>query len=488
MELAISPEMKAAASVFGLDHAMRLRVVPMEIGTDSFRVGMSERNENVETTIKTLVRRRNVIVEPMSADEVFAYLRALYPHDETAFGDGARAEEDTDALSLLHQGLDKAIQMHVSDAHYMWTGSGGVLGWRIDREMDDHLEYDAETFRRIVRVGLRQAEMSDGDVFGLGHFTFVSQAGRKIDCRVQVLPEKRGPELVLRLTGSALRLFELHQLGMPEGTLEDYEDALLDPHGLHLVVGPMGCGKSTTSNAIIQWVRARRRRKARIVTIEDPIEVPIADVTQIEVDEGKGVTFAGAVRAFVRVDPDLMVVGETRDRETASACAQAAMYGRQVVTTLHAFDSIAAIERLALEGVDRSTLEHVLRSVLAQRLIPKLCKCKVVDKLVPREMREEFKKYFPDDPAPESLYRASDKGCRECNGRGTNGVVPIFELLVVTRKLARAILNGASYDELRDLALKEKRGYLPMMFLALDHLRQGDISYDHAREAVFLRG
>ena len=244
---------------------------------------------------------------------------------------------------------------------------------------------------------------------------------------------------------------DLTELGFSRKQADDFEVAATSPHGLLLVTGPTGSGKSTT---LYTTLNRLNQPDVNVMTVEDPVEYKFEGLNQVHVRGQVGLTFASALRAFLRQDPDVIMVGEVRDQETAQICLRAALTGHMVLSTLHTNDALAAVHRLVDMGVERFLLASALRAVEAQRLVRRLCvQCKEAYKLDPKVAA----KWHLD---PERDY-FRPKGCELCRQTGYKGRVGLFEVVRVTPKLRDQIAAGASLPELRTTARKEE-----MMLLA----------------------
>jgi type II secretory ATPase GspE/PulE/Tfp pilus assembly ATPase PilB-like protein len=255
--------------------------------------------------------------------------------------------------------------------------------------------------------------------------------GRKeYDLRISVVPTLHGEDIVIRILPTTM-LLSLEELGLSPRHLALMEELIREPHGIILVTGPTGSGKSTTLYACLSRLNVRERK---IITIEDPVEYELRGVTQTQVNPRIGLTFARTLRSMLRHDPNVMMVGEVRDRETAEITIQTALTGHLVFSTLHTNDAASGAVRLVDMGIDPYLITSTVRAFLAQRLVRVICAaCK-------------------ESCAGErgTLYRG--KGCRECNYTGYRGRIGIFEFLIMNREIERLILNRASAGEIRDKA------------------------------------
>jgi type IV pilus assembly protein PilB len=275
----------------------------------------------------------------------------------------------------------------------------------------------------------------------------VMMEGRPIDLRVSTMPGKHGEKVVIRIIDSRNSRLSLDQLGFGPQTLEAWRDIVSHPNGVVLVTGPTGSGKSTTLYSVLSEVNSEDKN---VSTIEDPVEARLPGVNQAQVNVKAGFTFAGALRSMLRQDPDILMVGEVRDNETAAIVTQAALTGHLVFSTLHTNDAPSAVTRLVNLGVEPYLVAATLRGVLAQRLVRKICShCKA--KSEPDERMAALINAAGGDP--NSVWQGA--GCGRCRGTGYAGRIGIFELLTPTTELLEAIASGESLQSLRSKLLDE---------------------------------
>ena len=268
---------------------------------------------------------------------------------------------------------------------------------------------------------------------------------RPVDVRVSTVPTLHGESVVLRLLDKARGRIDLTGLGMADETLARFRAAIARPHGIVLATGPTGSGKTTTLYAAVDVLRTGREK---ILTVEDPVEYELAGVPQVPVHEKSGVTFASALRALLRQDPDVMLVGEIRDGETAAIATQAALTGHMVLSTLHTNDAAGALTRLRELGIEAYLVASTVEAVLAQRLVRVVC-----DTCGGRMATDEASLVALGATRAELPEVRRGRGCDECRGSGYRGRVGIYELLRMDEPLRKALLAGADASELRRLAL-----------------------------------
>ena len=377
--------------------------------------------------------------------------------DPAAADDGEGAEEGGDlathlqnlareptVVNLLNLILHEAVEARASDIHLEPFEKTVKVKYRIDGMLHEvspppkHLQ-QALTSRVKIMAGMNIAERF---VPQDGHIDFNTARG-PVDLRVSTVPTVYGESVVLRILDRATALIGLQKLGLPPRELEDLRRELDSPHGILLVTGPTGSGKSTTLYAALNHLY---RPELKILTIEDPVEYRLDGVNQIPVNPKRGLTFAGGLRSILRQDPDVIMVGEIRDGETADIAIRSALTGHLVFSTLHTNDAIGAVARLIDMGVEPFLIASSLRGVLAQRLVRRLC---------PHCRREAQ----PSEAVVKRLgHKLSEHhrfweatGCRECRDTGYQGRMGIFELITVDERLRDAISNRASTTKLLEV-------------------------------------
>jgi type IV pilus assembly protein PilB len=289
--------------------------------------------------------------------------------------------------------------------------------------------------------------------------------GHSIDTRVVTMPRVDGEGIVLRILDKSAALIGLDQLGMSDSSAEVFEAGFRRSHGAVLVTGPTGSGKTTTLYGALNAINTTERN---IITIEDPVEYQLPGVNQLQMNLKAGLTFASGLRAMLRADPDVIMVGEIRDGETAKIAIESALTGHLVLTTLHTNDAPLAAARLVEMGIEPYLVSSGVVCVVAQRLVRRLCECKKEIDLTAELLRDQgfdvdkgFKGYEP-------------VGCVRCNHTGYRGRLGIYEVMPVTDELRRMILESAGADEMRVKAREE--GMRTLREDGLEKIRNGDTS------------
>ncbi len=372
--------------------------------------------------------------------------------DEDAEGDLERLAEDASIVRFVNQVLTEAIDLRATDVHFEPFESRFRVRYRVDGELVE-ASTPAEVRRFQAAIVSRIKILSHLDIAEKrlpqdGRIK-LKIAAREVDVRVSIIPMLHGEAVVLRLLDRSSPLLGMERLGMAADDRAQMERVLDLPHGIVLVTGPTGSGKTTTLYAGLSKINDISRK---IVTIEDPIEYQLDGISQIQVQTKSGLTFAAGLRAILRHDPDVVLIGEIRDYETAEIAVQASLTGHLVFSTLHTNDAPGAVTRLVEMGVEPYLVASSLELVLAQRLVRLLCKeCKRLvepTELECRELKTEF-----GARAPEKVWKAV--GCRACNNAGFRGRQGVFEVMPITDEIRGMVLNNVAANELRKVAVRE---------------------------------
>jgi len=348
-------------------------------------------------------------------------------------------DNDAPVIKLINAILSEAIKARASDIHIEPFEKYLSVRFRVDGVLQEILSPSSKMAPMLnarIKV-MSQLDIAEKRVPQDGRISL--QLGDKwIDIRVSTLPSSYGERIVLRILDKAETQLGLEQLGMSSKTLSDVKEILKKQNGIVLVSGPTGSGKTTTLYSALNILNDKTRN---ILTVEDPIEYGLEGVGQTQVNIKVGMTFAKGLRAILRQDPDVVMVGEIRDLETAKISIQASLTGHLVLSTVHTNDSVGVVTRLRDMGIEPYLLSSSLKGVLAQRLVRRLCvKCK------------QQKSITNDDYLPQSSVVFESIGCNDCNGTGYSGRVGLFEFFNINDEVKKSINNGASEDELVKLS------------------------------------
>lgn len=356
-------------------------------------------------------------------------------------------EGENDPVTLFDQIMKEVYLRRASDIHFEPVEGGMRIRLRVDGRMQEYgrllslAEEEALMNRIKVLAGLDIAEQRMAQDGAL-KYTISDWDIPETDIRVATIPTRWGERGTMRILGQETGNLSLEDLGMPEEILTEFRRAIARPYGMILVTGPTGSGKSTTLYAAIRELKVDQMN---VLTVEDPVEQPIEGVSQVQVS-GK-VNFAQALRSFLRHDPDVILVGEIRDKETVEIGLRAAMTGHLVLSTLHTNDSVGAVTRLADIGAERFLIGSTLIGVMAQRLVRRLCRqCRQSRPAAPEEL------HLLGLAADSGVEIYEPKGCSFCLGSGYRGRVGVFEALWINRDLRMAIAEGAGEKEIHRMA------------------------------------
>ncbi len=449
------------------------RLIPLEEenGRLKLAVPKSYRAEDVEEIRFLTGKDIELVVLP---DEEFVKelqerLSAEDIHIEGEEGEKAEnldlllAEDDSPAVSLVNRVLIKASTVGASDIHFEPYEDEAIVRLRMDGVLHDLLKVPASTYQSVVS---RIKVMSNLNVAEKR----VPQDGRirvrigqkDLDIRVSVVPTVFGERVVMRLLDRTGALLTLEQLGLSEEDRKKVERLAKKPYGIVLVTGPTGAGKSTTLYAMLLYVKDPRKN---IITIEDPVEYQIKGISQIQVNPKVGLTFASGLRSVLRQDPDIIMVGEIRDSETADIAVHAALTGHLVLSTLHTNDAPSAVTRLADMGIEPFLIASSLEGVIAQRLVRRICEsCKEAYRPSEEELRELGIENYKGD-----FFRG--RGCENCLGTGYRGRIGIFEVLELDEELKSLITKTQDSNEIKKLA--RKKGYRTMIEDGIEKVKEG---------------
>jgi len=375
--------------------------------------------------------------------------------------------EDDDAVAVCNELLRAAWMRQASDVHLCPERDDTLVRLRVDGQLEDYRRFPRAAHAEIVSrcKVLAGMDIAERRAPQDGRFTHDLPDGGRVEIRAATLPTNHGERVTLRLLAIEQEALTLEHLGMAGDDLRRVERELARSHGLILATGPTGCGKTTTLNAALRRIIGCREVNA--IAVQEPVEYDIPGVTQVEVDSSQKITFASALRSIVRHDPDVIMIGEIRDRETADIGIKAALTGHLVLATLHTNTAASAVTRLIDMGVERFLLAATLRAVIAQRLVRRLCPhCRR-----PGADGELLREGLLGPDAPP-LYVPG--ACVYCTGRGFTGRSGLFEVLPVDEELSQALLDGA--DEAGLAASARRRGARSLRDDAVSKLRDGTSS------------
>ena len=382
----------------------------------------------------------------------------------------------TPAVHLVATMIKTAVARKASDIHIEPQQNDTAVRFRIDGILRDY-----QRIPRVLQhtVASRVKILSDMDIAERrnpqdGRF-LVKIAGRRVDLRVSTLPTQYGEKVVMRLLEGDSPLKDFMSLGIPKDLADSLSETIRLPQGMLLVTGPTGSGKSTTLYSCLHQIR---RPAVNVVTVEDPVEYVLPGLNQVQVNVKAGLTFPSCLRSVLRQDPDVVMIGEIRDMETAEIAIKAAQTGHFVLSTLHTNDSISAVTRLLDLGVPGYQIGSALSAIIAQRLVRRLCSChssskpdqKYVDMVMEAGLME-----------PPQIHNVAN-GCDNCDFTGYRGRVGIYEMLQLNEPLRQAIRSAGQNDQIRILA--RHNGIKFMQEYALDLVRDGVTTFDEVQRVI----
>jgi len=455
-----------AALVLSNDLMRKYTVLPIESKDDDLVVAMAD-PANIfaidDLRIVTGKEIRPVVAvesDLVSAIDRFSAGRAnindmVGDLEQAVAGSGDVAEEETPGQEsgvarFMNQVITEAIRQGAGDIYIEPMENDLRVRYRIDGVCQEITRMPRKMHRQLIsRLKISSGmDIAERRVPQDGRFGIVLD-GKAVDFRVAVLPIVSGELAVMRLLRRDSIMMSLKDLGFLEYNMNCLLDALRLPYGAILVTGPTGSGKSTTLYAAINETNDP---KSNLITVEDPVEYRLAGLSQVQVHEKAGMTFAAALRSILRQDPDKVMIGEIRDKETGTIAIEAALTGHLVLSTLHTNDAPSAITRLTEMGIEPFLSASAVTLVVAQRLARRLCAdCR--EKYVPEEKVLE-KLEFPFEPGnPPTLYKA--RGCKKCSGIGYKGRMGVHEVMRISENIERLTVESASSDELKRMAIEE---------------------------------
>lgn len=387
------------------------------------------------------------------------------------------SEESAPIIKLVNSLFFQALQKGASDIHIESGEKKGEVRLRIDGALKKHLDLDKSIVSLVInRIKvISNLDISEKRLPQDGR-TQLAISGKSIDVRVSVLPTYHGERIVMRILSQTEHIPTLESLGFVEEITKELYKLLNHAHGMILVTGPTGSGKSTTLHACLQHVSTPDKN---IITVEDPVEYNADNISQIQVNSKVGLTFAAGLRSILRQDPDIIMVGEIRDSETADIALRSALTGHLLLSTLHTNDATSSLSRLMDMGIENFLISSTLLGVLAQRLTRKLCvHCKEQTKLSPVIAQEI--------DLPEDKYYFKSVGCTECDFTGYKGRQAIGELFVIDAAVKEMMKDGFNDHQVRE-AMK-KNGMRTIADKLKDMLLAGETSYEEAIRVGLMDG
>ena len=489
---------QAAVAMVAEPVARRHSCLPVSLEDDTLIIAMADPANVVAVDDIRAMTKRDVRVVVATKADVMAAINRFYRMDRTAetLAEEVAAEkeaeeemsleaqlktaraEDAPIIKLVNLLITQAVTDRASDIHIEPEEHGLRVRYRIDgvlhEVMNPPKSVQAGMISRLkimADINIAERRIPQDGRIGL------VVGGKQIDIRVATLPTVHGEKLVLRILDKSNVLLELQDLGFLPGNFRIFQEAYTKPYGEILVTGPTGSGKSTTLYATLNILN---RPEVNTITVEDPVEYRLPGVNQIQTHPKAGLTFASALRSILRADPDIVLIGEIRDRETAQIATEAALTGHLVLSTLHTNDAPSALTRLVEMGIEPYLVSSALDCILAQRLARKLCgRCKQDYKPTPDELTSCGFPWDPEGDLP-TLFRPI--GCSACGGTGYKGRMALHEVMRVTEEIEKLVVESASSEEVKKVALAQ--GMITLREDGLEKVRMGRTAIEEILRVV----
>ena len=393
-------------------------------------------------------------------------------------------ENESEVIKFGNAIIGEAIQMGVSDIHIEPYKKGSRIRFRLDgmlTTMDQfteflHANYNAVVTRIKIISKLDIAERripQDGAI----SFKLKGEVEKEVDLRVSILPTNNNERIVMRILNKDAGEKQLSDLGFEENDYNTLIKSVTSPQGMILVTGPTGSGKTTTLYSILKHIN---KPELNILTAEDPVEYEMDGIGQVQIRDDIGYTFATALRSFLRQDPEVILVGEIRDKDTVDIALKAALTGHLVFSTIHTNDAPSTITRLQNMGTPNYLIAAALSLVMAQRLARRSCvECRIIDENINPKLLSSIG-FTPEESSRAKIYKG--KGCEKCNQTGYKGRMGIYEILEVTKELKQAILANTGPAEL--ISLAKKQGSRTMQEMGKDMLLGGELSFSEYQRVL----
>ncbi len=387
---------------------------------------------------------------------------------------------DAPVIRLVNSILEEAVNSKASDVHIEPMDTQMHTRYRIDGELKEALTSPIDYFEAVSsRVKLlanlditQRLEPQDGKAQ-------VEVSGMLLDLRVSTIPTKYGESIVIRILNREEDFINLSRIGFSKKTEQNIRDLLKMSNGLILLTGPTGSGKTTTLYAMLKILN---KPNVKIITVENPVEYEIAGINQVEINPLQGMSFPKILRHFLRHDPDIIMIGEIRDEETARIAVQASLTGHLVLSTLHTNDTVSAITRLIDLGIEPYLIASSLKGILSQRLVKKMCsKCR--KKIKSTDLPPDIKKYLPRSKKTKKNFIYTVKGCKTCNNSGYQGRTAVSELLLIDSNTRRFVTMPNPEAEFNKYLAKNNFKKLP--FNIINKMLSGITSVDEAQRLLY---
>ena len=461
-------------------------LVPFEIANGTLKIAIADASKlSLMKNLKTMTKMEPELYAA-SISNINEFIERLTKQDPKKISaHGVKVEKieknkdeiievGSEVIVFGNKLITEAINMDASDIHIECFRNNATIRFRVDgilKIMDKYSKFLFENYNAVVaRVKIiSKLDIAERRIPQDGASTFKSDT-KEIDLRVSILPTKNNERIVLRILNKDAGDKALSDLGFEDKDLKKLLKAITSPQGMVLVTGPTGSGKTTTLYSVLKHIN---KPSMNILTAEDPVEYEMEGVGQVQVKESIGYTFEEALRSFLRQDPEVILVGEIRDKATVDIALKAALTGHLVFSTLHTNDAPSSITRLQNMDTPNYLISAALTLIMAQRLARKTCsECRVIDENITPKLLNSIG-FLPEQSSRAKIYKGS--GCDKCSGSGYKGRMGIYEILEVDNELKAGILSNLQQTELN--AIAKKNGFRTMQDMGQDLLLSGDLSY-----------
>ena len=461
-------------------------LVPFEMGNGILKIAIADASKlGLMKNLKTMTQMEPELYAA-SISDISNFVERLNKNNVQKISDKnvkvEKLEKDIDEIIEVgsevivfgNKLITEAINMGASDIHIESFRGSAQTRFRVDgilKVIDKYSKFLYENYDGVIaRIKIiSKLDIAERRVPQDGASTFKSET-KEIDLRVSVLPTKNKERVVMRILNKDAGDKALSELGFEEKDLNKLIKAVSSPQGMVLVTGPTGSGKTTTLYSVLKHIN---KPGMNILTAEDPVEYEMEGIGQVQIKESIGYTFEEALRSFLRQDPEVILVGEIRDKATVDIALKAALTGHLVFSTLHTNDASSSITRLQNMGTPNYLISAALTLIMAQRLARKTClECRVKDENITPKLLNSIG-FLPEQSARATIYKGS--GCEECSGAGYKGRMGIYEILEIDNELKAGILSNLQQNELN--AIAKKNGFRTMQDMGQDMLLSGDLSF-----------
>ena len=461
-------------------------LVPFEMGNGILKIAIADASKlGLMKNLKTMTQMEPELYAA-SISDISNFVERLNKNNSQKISDKnvkvEKLEKDIDEIIEVgsevivfgNKLITEAINMGASDIHIESFRDSAQTRFRVDgilKVIDKYSKFLHENYDGVIaRIKIiSKLDIAERRVPQDGASTFKSET-KEIDLRVSVLPTKNKERVVMRILNKDAGDKALNELGFEEKDLNKLIKAISSPQGMVLVTGPTGSGKTTTLYSVLKHIN---KPGMNILTAEDPVEYEMEGIGQVQIKESIGYTFEEALRSFLRQDPEVILVGEIRDKATVDIALKAALTGHLVFSTLHTNDASSSITRLQNMGTPNYLIAAALTLIMAQRLARKTClECRVIDENITPKLLNSIG-FLPEQSARAKIYKG--KGCEECSGAGYKGRMGIYEILEIDNELKAGILSNLQQTELN--AIAKKNGFRTMQDMGQDMLLSGDLSF-----------